>query len=418
MSNHRKLVIGMFGFGVVGEGLFKVLEQTPSLNATIRKVCIKHPTKKRNAPAFLFTTEKGELLNDPEINVIVEVIDDSVAAFEIVKTALGNRKDVVSSSKKMIAEHLQELLDLQQKVGNSFLYESSACASIPAIRNLEEYYDNDLLYGIRAIVNGSTNFILTKMFDENLGFKEALLLAQQLGFAESNPTLDVEGFDALNKWIIFLCHAYGIVTTPDQILFTGIQNIHLSDAQVAKARGQQIRLVAQAKKLVDGGVGAFVLPQFIKSDNPLAFVKNEYNGVVIESGFADQQFFYGKGAGSFPTASAILSDLSALRYGYKYEYKKLYHHEPNQLNENIYLRVYVSFSDIKNIPTEEFEWIEEWHAQKERKYLSGVIALRKLKSTLWWKENGTSLILETDGIIENVEERRIKKISLELAGLV
>jgi homoserine dehydrogenase len=408
----------MFGFGVVGEGLYKVLKQTPSLSASIKKVCIKNPGKKRNAQDELFTTDKNELLEDKEINVIVEVIDDSVAAFDIVKTALKNKKEVVSSSKKMIAEHLQELLDLQQKTGRSFLYESSACASIPAIRNLEEYYDNDLLHSIRAIVNGSTNFILTKMFDENLGFKEALLLAQQLGFAESNPTLDVEGFDALNKWAIFLCHAYGIVTTPDQILFTGIQNIHKSDAAVAKARGQQIRLVAQAKKLTDGGVGAFVLPQFVTADNPLSFVKNEYNGVVIESGFADQQFFYGKGAGSFPTASAVLSDLSALRYGYKYEYKKLYHHEPNQLNDDIYLKVYVSFSDVKDVPTEDFEWIEQWHAQEDRKYLSGVIALKKLKGSSWWKENGTSLILEPDPILESIEERKLRKKSLELAGLL
>ncbi|MGE9312648.1 homoserine dehydrogenase [Niabella sp. CJ426] len=418
MSKHRQLVIGMFGFGVVGEGLYKVLKQTPSLSASIKKVCIKNPGKKRNAPDELFTTDKNELLEDKEINVIVEVIDDSVAAFDIVKTALKNKKEVVSSSKKMIAEHLLELLDLQQKTGRSFLYESSACASIPAIRNLEEYYDNDLLHSIRAIVNGSTNFILTKMFDENLGFKEALLLAQQLGFAESNPTLDVEGFDALNKWAIFLCHAYGIVTTPDQILFTGIQNIHKSDAAVAKARGQQIRLVAQAKKLTDGGVGAFVLPQFVTADNPLSFVKNEYNGVVIESGFADQQFFYGKGAGSFPTASAVLSDLSALRYGYKYEYKKLYHHEPNQLNDDIYLKVYISFSDVKNVPTEDFEWIEQWHAQEDRKYLSGVIALKKLKGSSWWKENGTSLILEPDPILESIEERKLRKKSLELAGLL
>lgn len=418
MSKHRQLVIGMFGFGVVGEGLYKVLKQTPSLSASIKKVCIKNPGKKRNAPEELFTTDKNELLEDKEINVIVEVIDDSVAAFEIVKTALKNKKEVVSSSKKMIADNLQELLDLQQKTGRSFLYESSACASIPAIRNLEEYYDNDLLHSIRAIVNGSTNFILTKMFDENLGFKEALLLAQQLGFAESNPTLDVEGFDALNKWAIFLCHAYGIVTTPDQILFTGIQNIHKSDAAVAKARGQQIRLVAQAKKLTDGGVAAFVLPQFVTADNPLSFVKNEYNGVVIESGFADQQFFYGKGAGSFPTASAVLSDLSALRYGYKYEYKKLYHHQPNRLKDDIYLKVYVSFSDVKHVPTGDFEWIEQWHAQEDRKYLSGVIALQKLKASNWWKENGTSLILEPDPILESVEERRLRKKSLELAGLL
>jgi Homoserine dehydrogenase len=418
MSKHRQLVIGMFGFGVVGEGLYRVLEQTPSLSAYIKKVCIKHPDKKRNAPSSLFTTDKDEILQDEEINVVVEVIDDANAAFDIVKTALLNKKDVVSSSKKMIAEHLQELLELQQKTGRSFLYESSACASIPAIRNLEEYYDNDLLHSIRAIVNGSTNFILTKMFDERLGFREALLLAQQQGFAESNPTLDVEGYDALNKWTIFLCHAYGIVTTPDQILFTGIQNIHKSDAAVAKSRGQQIRLVAQAKKLVEGGVAAFVLPQFVTADNPLSFVRNEYNGVVIESGFADQQFFYGKGAGSFPTASAVLSDLSALRYDYKYEYKKLYHHEPNQLNDDIYLRVYVSFSDIKFVPTDDFEWIEQWHAQEDRKYLSGVIALPKLKKKTWWKENGTSLILEPDSILESIEERRLKKKSLELAGLL
>lgn len=418
MSKHKELVIGLFGFGVVGEGLYKVLQQTPSLKATIKKVCIKHPDKKRNAPPSLFTTDKDELLFDKDINVIVEVIDDADAAFEIVKTALKNKKEAVSSSKKMIAEHLEELLSLQQKTGRSFLYESSACASIPVIRNLEEYYDNDLLHSIRAIVNGSTNFILTKIFEENLTFKEALLLAQQLGFAESNPTLDVEGYDAVNKWTLLLNHAYGIVTTPDKILFNGIQNIAKSDAVVAKARGQQIKLVAQAKKLVQGGVGAFVLPQFVPADSPLAFVKNEYNGVVIESGFADQQFFYGKGAGSFPTASAVLSDISALRYGYKYEYKKLYHHQPHTLNDNIYVKVFVSFTDLAQIPKDEFEWIDEWHAQEDRKYLSGVIGLQKLKQENWWRENGTSLILEPDPIIENIHEKKLKKKSLELAGII
>ncbi|MBO9592957.1 MAG: homoserine dehydrogenase [Niabella sp.] len=418
MGEHRELVIGLFGFGVVGEGLYKVLQQTPSLKASIKKVCIKHPGKKRNAPEDLFTTDRNELLNDTSINLIVEVIDDAVAGFEIVSTALKNGKDVVSSSKKMIAENLPALLELQQKTGRSLLYESSACASIPVIRNLEEYYDNDLLHSIRAIVNGSTNFILTKIFEENLAFKDALLLAQQLGFAESDPTLDVEGFDALNKWTILLLHAYGIVAHPDHILFNGIQNIAKSDALVAKARGQQIKLVAQAKKLINGGVGAYVLPQFVNTDSPLSFVKNEYNGVVIESGFADQQFFYGKGAGSFPTASAVLSDISALRYEYRYEYKKLYHHKPHQLNDAIYLKVFVSFTDLANIPKEDFEWIEEWHAQESRKYLSGVIALQKLKQNAWWKENGTSLIVEADGIIEDIEERKLKKKSLELAGLL
>ena len=418
MESQKELTIGLFGFGVVGEGLYKVLQQTPSLQATIRKVCIKDPGKKRDAPESLFTTHHDELLSDPDINVIVEVINEADAAFEIVSAAMKNGKDVVSASKKMIAENLPALLRLQQETGRSMLYESAACASIPVIRNLEEYYDNDLLHSIRAIVNGSTNFILTKMFEEGIDFKKALLLAQQLGFAESDPSLDVEGYDAVNKWSFLLTHAYGIVESPSEILFNGIQNIHPEDAAVAKEKSQQIKLVAQARKLQNGKVAAFVLPQFVKPNDHLAFVKDEYNGIEIESGFADKQFFYGKGAGSFPTASAVLSDISALRYQYKYEYKKLYHHKPAELSRDIYLRTYVSFDDLSLIPRDRFEWLEEWHAQEARKYLVGVIALRELKSSTWWKENNTSLILSPDPVIEDIELRKLKKKSLELAGLI
>ena len=140
--------------------------------------------------------------------------------------------------------------------------------------------------------------------------------------------------------------------------------------------------------------------------------------MVIESGFADKQFFYGKGAGSFPTASAVLSDISALRYQYKYEYKKLYHHQPHELSQDVFLRVYVSFDDIQYIPKDRFEWLEEWHAQEERKYLVGVISFQQLIGNDWWKENNTSLILTPDPVIEDVELRKIKKKSLELAGLI
>src|SRR5580698_805110 len=254
METHKQLTIGLFGFGVVGEGLYKVLQQTPSLKATIKKVCIKNPNKKRDAPDELFTTDRNELLSDPEINVIVEVINESEPAFEIVTTALKNKKAVVSASKKMIAEHLPELLKLQQETGESFLYEAAACASIPVIRNLEEYYDNDLLHSIKAIVNGSTNFILTKMFEEKLDFQSALLMAQQLGFAESDPVLDVEGFDAVNKWVIMLTHAYGIVEPTTNIVFSGIDHIQAGDAEVAREKHYDIKLVAQAKKLANGKV--------------------------------------------------------------------------------------------------------------------------------------------------------------------
>jgi len=418
MTTHKELTIGLFGFGVVGEGLYKILQQTPSLKATIKKVCIKNPDKKRDAPASLFTTDRNELLFDDEINVIVEVINESQAAYEIISTALKNGKQAVSSSKKMIAEHMHDLIALQEETGNSFLYEASACASIPVIRNLEEYYDNDLLHSIKAIVNGSTNFILTKIFEEQLEFKEALLLAQQLGFAESDPSLDVEGYDAVNKWSILLTHAYGIIEKIENIIFTGIQNIQLSDALVAKEKKYSIKLVADAKKLQNGKVAAYVLPQFVRQEDQLAFVKNEYNGVVIETGFADKQFFYGKGAGSFPTASAVLADISALSYDYKYEYKKFYRKEPHELGNDFFLRVYVSFEDWKYVPREKFEWIEEWHSQEERKYLIGAISFQELKKNNWWQQNNTSLILSPDPIIEDVEIRKLKKKSLELAGII
>src|SRR6478672_208 len=221
MKHDKVLQIGLFGFGVVGEGIYKVLHQTPSLNALIKKVCIKHAEKERNAPASLFTTSYDEILNDPGIDIVVELIDDAKEAFTIVSTALKNKKSVVSANKKMIAEHLAELIFLQQEHEVSFLYEAAVCGSIPIIRNLEEYYDNDLLQSISGIVNGSTNYILTKI-GEGLSYKEALLQAQQLGFAESNPNLDVEGIDAVNKLTILLAHAYGILSRPQDLVHIGI----------------------------------------------------------------------------------------------------------------------------------------------------------------------------------------------------
>jgi homoserine dehydrogenase len=239
-----------------------------------------------------------------------------------------------------------------------------------------------------------------------------------LGFAESNPSLDVLGIDAVNKLTILLLHAYGIVTKPNQLLYNGIQHIQLQDAKIAAEKNLKIKLVAKAVKLSNGKIAAYLLPQFVSANTQLYNVENEYNGVVIESGFADQQFFYGKGAGSFPTASAVLSDISALRYDYKYEYKKRYQFVENELNNNFYLKVYVSFDEVKQIRKEEFEWIEEFHSGQQRSYLVGVIHAEKLLTTDWWKQHGVSLILTSEPIIENVEYKKVQKRSLELAGVL
>lgn len=400
----KQLNIGLFGFGVVGEGLYKVLSQTQSLNANIKKVCIKHPDKKRSAPQELFTVYPEILLSDSSINVIVELIDDADAAFDITKKALKAGKAVVSANKKMIAEHLPELLQLQQEYKTPLLYEAACCASIPVIRNLEEYYDNDLLQSISGIVNGSTNYILTKIFENKVSFHDALLEAQYEGFAESNPALDVEGIDAVNKLSIILAHAYGIVAAPTQLTYSGIQNLDPYDAVYAGEKGYEIKLVAQAKKLPGNKVAAFVLPQFVKKDSLLHRVKNEYNGVVIESGLAEEQFFYGKGAGSFPTASAVLSDISALRYDYAYEYKKLYRDHTPALAGEFYLRVYASFDGLFNVPHDRFERIEEWSSNDKRCCVTGIVSSRQLADTYWWKQKGVSLILLPDAFVDKLPE--------------
>lgn len=409
----------MFGFGVVGEGIYQVLLQTPSLNAEIRKVCIRHPEKKRNAPAELFTTCYDDILEDESINLVVELIDDAEEAYRIVTTALRNKKSVVSANKKLIANHLPELIRLQRENGVSFLYEAAVCGSIPVIRNLEEYYDNDLLQSVCGIVNGSTNYILTRIAEEGLSYREALQEAQQLGFAESNPALDVEGADAANKLSILLLHAYGILAHPDGLLYKGITALNAFDSVYAREKNYKVKLTAQAKKLSNGRIAAFVLPCFVSRDSQLFNVQNEYNGVIIESKLADKQFLYGKGAGRFPTSSAVVSDISALRYGYKYEYKKLYREGAATLASQFYLRVYVSFGEWTDINKWDFEQVYEFHSTAERQYLTGLIHIDRLRNAPWLSNPSVSLILLPEGVVESSEaiQSSIRKISLQLAGV-
>lgn len=415
-TTNQPRAIGLFGFGVVGEALYQVLHRTPALQAHIKKVCIRDPQKVRNAPAALFTTNRDELLQDPEISIIIELIDDATAAFEIVSTALKNKKAVVSANKKMIATQLNTLLELQRNYGTPFLYEAAACASIPVIRNLEEYYDNDLLQSISGIVNGSTNYILTRIFEDKTDFETALHQAQVAGFAESDPTLDISGQDAANKLSILLTHAYGIIQPPHRIITQGIQALRPEDAVYAQEKGQTIRLVAQAQKLKNGKVAALVLPQFVSPGSQLYHVKDEFNGMVIESSLADRQFFYGKGAGGFPTASAVLSDLSALRYQYRYEYKKLRLQTPATLSSDFYLHVYVSFDPLYQAPEIPFSHILSYSSTEQRTQVTGVLHCSQLSQSDWWKAEGISLILLEDGIVETLslaDERSRKRPHLE-----
>jgi len=376
----KKLRLGIFGFGVVGQGLYDIIK-TKQLNLEINKFVIKHPEKKRSLPQELFHTDPNEVLEDPEINTVVELIDDAEVAFDIVSKALKNGKNVVSANKKMIANHLKELVEIQHTYNTSLLYEGAVCGSIPIIRNLEEYYDNELLHSVSGIFNGSSNYILSKIFNENLDYSTALKQAQDLGFAESDPILDVGGFDAKYKLSIVASHAYGLFINPEEVLNIGINGLSDKDVRFAKEKNLKIKLVPTARKINEKQVILYVLPKLVNPDNILYQVENEYNGVLVQAAFADQQFFYGKGAGGHPTGSAVLSDIAALRYDYRYEYKKHLNTANSELEEyssNWDLNVYLRYENEDIIEKLNFKSISERYQAENFKYIIGTINLSDL----------------------------------------
>lgn len=393
---NKNLKLGIFGFGVVGQGLYNVLNETRGIKAEVVKICVKNRDKKRTLPSHYFTFEKEEILHNPEVDVVLELIDDPVAAYEIVTTALKNGKAVVTANKKMVADNMTELFELQQQYNVPLLYEGSCCASIPIIRNLEEYYDNDLLSAVEGIFNGSTNFILTKIFSENKSFDEALAEAQALGYAESDPRLDVEGYDPKYKLCIILTHAFGLLVEPGSIFNYGIQNISDFDIKIARERGYKIKLVAKSRK-IDDRVIALVIPQFISQNSELYKVEREFNGVIVEGAFSEHQVFIGKGAGGYPTGSAVLSDISALTYNYKYEYKKTTQEKNLQLSSDINLTVYVRFGNAESIDKNDFISIHEEYRAKENHYVIGDINFGNLRASKWLRNPDVSVILLENG---------------------
>lgn len=373
----KNLTLGLFGFGCVGQGLYHVLEESQGIKATIKKICVKTKNKPRPISDDLFTFQRDEILNDPEINVVVELIDDAVAAYDIVRKALQNGKHVVTANKKMIAEHLEEIYDLQQKHQRSVLYEGAVCGSIPILRNLEEYYDNDLIKSIEGIFNGSTNYILTKVFEENKNYTDALKQAQELGFAESDPRLDVQGYDPKYKLVIAIAHTYGLFVKPEDVINIGIDRISEGDLRFAREHGYSIKLIARAFKKGNKIYG-FIMPQFVDSSNPLYAIRNEFNAVSVEGAFAERQLFVGKGAGSYPTGSAVLSDISALTYDYTYEYKR-HHREHNiEFSTDLLVDILVSFASTKKIAGNIFREFQSFGSLNGTSYLKGKVRLDQL----------------------------------------
>ena len=375
--NGKKLNIGLFGFGTVGSGLYDVLKRIGSKNVEIKRICVRDLSKQRGIEAE-FTNNADDIFNDPDINFIVELIDDADAAYTIVKRALQMSLPVVSGNKKMLAHHIEELIELQARYNVALLYDASACGSIPVIRNLEEYYDNDLLTSVKGILNGSSNFILSKIFNEKMSYADALKLAQDLGFAESNPTLDIDGWDSLFKLIIITIHAFGLYVAPEKIFTYGISNMNDNDIRFANEKERRFKLVAHVEKLKDNKLIMSVMPQLISRNKYIYSVEDEFNGVVIKGLFYDKQFMFGRGAGGYPTGSAVLSDITACLYDYKYEYKKRNDSQMPEYTTDHSFRVYYRYSDYADLDLVKFESVSENYISDDYKYVVGKVSLREL----------------------------------------
>ncbi|MBQ7787045.1 MAG: homoserine dehydrogenase [Alistipes sp.] len=375
--NGKKLNIGLFGFGTVGSGLYDVLKRIGSKNVEIKRVCVRDLSKDRGVNVE-FTNNADDIFNDPDINFIVELIDDADAAYDIVKRALKMELPVVSGNKKMLAHHIEELIELQARYNVALLYDASACGSIPVIRNLEEYYDNELLTSVKGILNGSSNFILSKIFNEKMSYADALKLAQDLGFAESNPTLDIDGWDSLFKLIIITVHAFGLYVPPQEIFTYGISNMNDDDIRFANEKERRFKLVAHVEKVADNKLIMSVMPQLISRNKYIYSVEDEFNGVVIKGLFYDKQFMFGRGAGGYPTGSAVLSDITACLYDYKYEYKKRNDSQLPTYTTDHKFRVYYRYSDYADLDLVKFDTVLENYISDDYKYVVGTVSLRDL----------------------------------------
>ena len=374
--NGKKLNIGLFGFGTVGRGLYDVLKRIGSKNVEIKRVCVRDLTKDRGVDVE-FTDKADDIFNDPTINFIVELIDDADAAYDIVKRALKMELPVVSGNKKMLAHHIEELIELQARYNVALLYDASACGSIPVIRNLEEYYDNALLTSVKGILNGSSNFILSKIFNEKMTYADALKLAQDLGVAESNPTLDIDGWDSLFKLIIITIHAFGLYVPPQDIFTFGISNMNDDDIRFANEKERRFKLVAHVEK-IDNKLIMSVMPQLISRNKYIYSVEDEFNGVVIKGLFYDKQFMFGRGAGAYPTGSAVLSEITACLYDYKYEYKKRNDSQLPRYTTDHSFRVYYRYLDYADLDLIHFESVSENYISDDFKYVVGKVSLREL----------------------------------------
>jgi homoserine dehydrogenase len=316
----QQVNLGMIGGGTVGSGVFHALQQNGGLlssrigiNVVVRKVAVKSLVEPRAypIPRSLLTTDWREVVNDPEVHIVAELVGGMTLAREIILSALELGKPVITANKALLSKHGEELFAASKKYGANLYYEASVCGGIPIIKSLREGFVGNRIQALYGIVNGTCNYILTRMKLEGADFSEVLADAQKLGYAETPPDLDIDGFDSQHKIGILASLAHGFWVRPDKIYVEGIRHISALDIKFAGELGYTIKLLGIVKKMESGcRVQASVYPTLIPNAHVLASVNQVFNAVFVRGDIVGDTLFYGRGAGKDATASALLSDLA------------------------------------------------------------------------------------------------------------
>lgn len=315
----NEIGIGLLGFGVVGSGVAKILhnhredlQHKLGVPVRIKRVLIKDKNKERKTelPKEAFTDQLDDLLNDDGIDFIVEVFGGTSDAKTAIERSLKAGKGVVTANKDVMAVHGKELLALADEKGCDLFYEASVGGGIPLIRTLEDGLASDRITSLLGIVNGTTNFILTKMKEEKKTYEDALAEATALGYAEADPSADVDGIDAARKMAIIASLSFSTEVHLDDVFVRGMSVIEDGDLELAEQFGYTIKMAGSAKK-DENGIEVAVEPVFFKNEHPLSSVNNEFNAVYVYGDAVGETMFYGPGAGSLPTATSVTSDIVA-----------------------------------------------------------------------------------------------------------
>ncbi|MFB1098278.1 MULTISPECIES: homoserine dehydrogenase [Terribacillus] len=313
----QRIQIGLCGLGTVGSGVVQILQDHQEqiryklgCEVEVAKVLVKDKEKKREyiRDASILTTEAADITDNPDIDIIVEVMGGMEDTFQLLERGIRNRKHIVTANKDLMAEHGDKLFTLSQEYGTDIYYEASVAGGIPILRSLSDGLASDKIEKVMGIVNGTTNFILTKMTDENLSFETVLEEAQALGFAEADPTSDVEGLDAARKMTLLANLAFKMPVAYSDVQVAGITSISQEDIEFAGKLGYIVKLIGIAA-IDEGKVEVSVEPTLLPEAHPLAQVKNEFNAVYVYGHAVGETMFYGPGAGGLPTATAVVSDL-------------------------------------------------------------------------------------------------------------